>query len=43
VREVLNQIWRRLKAATQRTQLHRDLEDEVAFHLNMRAEKNRAA
>ena len=43
VREVLNQIWRRLKAAPRRTQLHRDLEDEVAFHLNMRAEKLRTA
>jgi putative ABC transport system permease protein len=38
----LNEIWRRLKAATKRKQLDRDLNDEVAFHLAMREGKNRA-
>jgi predicted permease len=37
----LRQIWLRLKALAQRKQLDRDLEDEVAFHLAMREEKNR--
>src|SRR5262245_23076037 len=38
-----NEIWLRLKALVRRKQLDRDLEDEVAFHLAMREEKNRAA
>jgi hypothetical protein len=38
-----NEIWLRLKALLRRKQLDRDLDDEVAFHLAMREEKNRAA
>ncbi len=36
----LNQTWRRLKRLGNRRQLDRDLEDELAFHLAMREEKN---
>jgi len=42
VRGGLTQIWLRLKALARRKQLDRDLNDEVAFHLAMREEKNRA-
>src|SRR6266567_4143835 len=35
-------IWARVKALFKRKQLERDLEDELAFHLAMREEKNRA-
>jgi putative ABC transport system permease protein len=38
-----HKIWLRVKALWKRPQLDRDLEDELAFHLAMRAEKNRAA
>jgi len=38
-----NEIWRRLRALVRPKQLQRDLEDEVAFHLAMRASDNRAA
>jgi putative ABC transport system permease protein len=38
----LNNFLLRMKALAQRKQLDRDLEDEVAFHLAMRAAKNRA-
>jgi len=38
-----HQIWLRVKALWERTQLDRDLDDELAFHLAMREEKNRAA
>ena len=38
-----HQIWLRVKALWKRAQLDRDLEDELAFHLAMRAEKNRSA
>ena len=38
----LNKTRLRLKALLNRSQLDRDLEDEIAFHLAMRAEKNRA-
>lgn len=41
--EWLNRTWLRLKAASKRRQLDRDLDDEVAFHLAMREEKNRVA
>jgi predicted permease len=37
----LNEIWQRLRALVGRRRLDRDLDDEVAFHLAMRAEKNR--
>jgi len=36
-----NKTWLRVKAIWNRTQLDRDLNDEVAFHLAMREEKNR--
>src|SRR5437879_5147161 len=35
------QLWLRLKTLFRRKQLDRDLQDEVAFHLAMREEKNR--
>jgi predicted permease len=38
----LNKTILRLKALLHRRQLDRDLDDEIAFHLAMRAEKNRA-
>jgi predicted permease len=41
--EWLNEIWLRIKTLWKRPQLDRDLNDEVAFHLSMRAEKNRLA
>jgi putative ABC transport system permease protein len=37
------QIWLRVNGLVRTQQLDRDLEDEVAFHLAMREEKNRAA
>ncbi len=39
----LNELWHRLRALAKPKQLDRDLEDEVAFHLAMREQKNRAA
>jgi macrolide transport system ATP-binding/permease protein len=41
MRERLNELWLRVKSLVKRKQLDRDLEDELAFHLAMRAEKNR--
>ncbi|MGB2670581.1 MAG: ABC transporter permease [Candidatus Acidiferrum sp.] len=38
-----HKTWLRLKALCKRTQLDRDLDDELAFHLSMREEKNRRA
>ncbi len=38
-----NQTWLRIKTLWKRPQLDRDLEEEVAFHLALRAEKNRLA
>ncbi|HZV87552.1 MAG TPA: ABC transporter permease [Candidatus Binatus sp.] len=38
-----NKTWLLLKAIWKRSQLDRDLNDEVAFHLAMREEKNRRA
>jgi predicted permease len=35
-------IWARVKALLRRKQLDKDLDDELAFHLAMREEKNRA-
>ncbi|MGH9764775.1 MAG: ABC transporter permease, partial [Blastocatellia bacterium] len=37
--ESLNRIRMRLKALLLRSQLHRDLDDEIAFHLKMREDK----
>jgi len=39
--EWLTSVWLRLKSARKRAQLDRDLEEEMAFHLAMRAEKLR--
>ena len=39
----INGIWQRLRTLVKPKQLDRDLEDEVAFHLAMREEKNRRA
>jgi predicted permease len=39
----LNALWLRIRALAKRGQLDRDLEDEIAFHLAMSEEKNRAA
>jgi len=36
-----NKTWQRVKRLWKRSQLDRDLEEEVAFHLDMREEKNR--
>ena len=41
--ELLNKFWLRIKALFRRGQFNRDLEDELAFHVAMREEKNRAA
>ena len=41
--ELFHKFRQRLGAATKRRQLERELNDEVAFHLAMREEKNRAA
>jgi putative ABC transport system permease protein len=38
-----NELWLRIKALLNRKQLDRDLEDELAYHLDMRAQKNRNA
>jgi putative ABC transport system permease protein len=39
---MFNEFWLRLKALVSRRRFDRDLEDEIAFHLAMREEKNRA-
>jgi predicted permease len=39
----MKQTWLRIKTLSKRQQLDRDLDDEVAFHLAKREEKNRAA
>src|SRR5215470_1909894 len=41
--EKLHVTWLRLKAIVHRRQMDRDLEDELAFHLAMKEEKNRKA
>jgi predicted permease len=41
--ELFHKFRQRLGAATKRRQLERELNDEVAFHLAMREQKNRAA
>ena len=43
MRAFLNELWLRIKALLNRKQLERDLEDELASHLDMRARKNRNA
>jgi len=40
--EWLTEAWLRAKALVKRKRLERDLEEEIQFHLAMRAEKNRA-
>jgi putative ABC transport system permease protein len=39
----VNNLWPRVKALVRREQLDHDLEDELAHHLDMRAQKNREA
>src|SRR5580693_5629406 len=39
----LGKIWKRIRATSRPDQLNRDLDDELAFHLAKRANKNRAA
>jgi predicted permease len=41
-REWWKEAWLKVKALTMRKRLERDLEEELEFHLAMRAEKNRA-
>ena len=41
--EWLNSLRLRLRALTRRPQLEQDLQDEMAFHLAMREEKQRQA
>ena len=41
IREQLHAVWLRLKALGNRRRLERDLDEEVDFHLAMRADKNR--
>ncbi|HEY2459800.1 MAG TPA: ABC transporter permease [Candidatus Acidoferrum sp.] len=41
--ELLKNSWLRAKAIWKREELDRDLDDELAFHLSKREEKNRAA
>jgi predicted permease len=43
LREMLNAVRGRIRAVAQRRRLERDLEDELAFHVAMRAEKLRGA
>jgi len=40
---MFNEFWLRLRALVTRRKFDRDLEDELAFHLAMREEKNRAS
>ena len=42
MRTFVNQLWLRTKALLNREQLERDLEDEFAHHLEMRATARRA-
>lgn len=42
-REWLTRAWLRAKALWNRKRLERDLEEELQFHLELQAEKNRAA
>ena len=39
----LSRIWQRVRATSHPDQLNRDLDDELAFHLAQRTDKNRAA
>src|SRR5258708_18798367 len=43
LRTCFNERWLRIKSLLNRKQLGRDLEDELAHHLDMRAQHNRAA
>ena len=42
-RAFLNERWLRMKVLLNRKQLERDLDDELAHHLDLRAQKNREA
>src|ERR1700677_673679 len=39
----LGKIWQRIRTTSRPDQLKRDLDDELAFHLDRRTDKNRAA
>ncbi|RPI22031.1 MAG: hypothetical protein EHM61_23300 [Acidobacteria bacterium] len=39
LRELTSRVWLRFKALIHRRRLERDLDDELSFHLAMRAEK----
>jgi hypothetical protein len=39
----LNKLWSRICRLGKRKELDRDLEDELAYHLHRRAQKNRDA
>ena len=43
MRETLTQLQLRLKAMLRQRQLDQDLDDEMAFHLAMREQANRAS
>jgi hypothetical protein len=40
VRAFVNELWLRIKSLLRHEQLDRDLEDELAYHLDMRVQKN---
>ena len=42
-RAFITELWLRIKALLNRRQLDRDQEDELVYHLDMRAQKNREA
>ena len=43
MKEWLSSAWQRLLTVSRRRQLDRDLDDELAHHLELRAKKNREA
>jgi hypothetical protein len=40
VRASVNELWLRIKSLLRHEQLDRDLEDELAYHLDRRVQKN---
>lgn len=42
IRERLHALWLRLRSLGKRRQLEQDLDEELAFHLEMRETRNRA-
>lgn len=43
MRSFLHELWLRVKSSAKRERLDRDLDDELAHHLEMRSQKNREA